>query len=123
LEAGTTYLLSFDAFGNAGVASGNTAQNELRVTLGDDFNGSTGMTFTLSNHPVSGGHDVFSIVPTSTQSVQLMFSSHSTGIGNQGPVLDDIVLTAAPEPATLGLLALGLLGGAGAGFARRKRPN
>jgi hypothetical protein len=28
-----------------------------------------------------------------------------------------------PEPATLGLLALGLLGGAGAGFARRKRPN
>jgi hypothetical protein len=28
---------------------------------------------------------------------------------------------AVPEPATLGLLVLGLLGGAGAGFARRKR--
>jgi hypothetical protein len=32
-------------------------------------------------------------------------------------------VTAAPEPATLGLIVLGLLGGAGAGFAGRKRRN
>jgi hypothetical protein len=119
LEAGTTYLLSFDAFGNAGTTINS---NELKVTLGDDFNGSTGMTFMLSNSPVSGGREEFSIMPTSTQSVSLMFSSLSRNIGNNGPVLDNIVLE-APEPATLGLLALGLLGGAGAGFARRKHRN
>jgi hypothetical protein len=37
-----------------------------------------------------------------------------------GPDANSFTLS-VPEPATLGSLALGLLGGAGAGFARRKR--
>jgi hypothetical protein len=38
--------------------------------------------------------------------------------GDAGAILDDVLVV--PEPATLGLMVLGLLGG---GLARRKRPN
>jgi hypothetical protein len=44
------------------------------------------------------------------------------GIGGIGSAATSVEFN-APEPATLGLMALGLLGGAGAGFARRKRRN
>jgi hypothetical protein len=52
---------------------------------------------------------------TTPEMVQLIFKA-SGPAGNNGAVLDNVYL--APEPATLGLMALGLLG---AGFAGRKR--
>jgi hypothetical protein len=53
------------------------------------------------------------------ETVNLRFAASGPG-GNGGISLDNIFLASAPEPATLGLLALGLLG---AGFAGRKRRN
>jgi hypothetical protein len=62
-------------------------------------------------------------VPTTVrrESVFLLFKGTGDVNRTAGMVIDNILLVGAPEPATLGLMALGLLGGAA--FAGRKRRN
>jgi hypothetical protein len=113
LEPGVNYFLSFDLIGSQ---RGNTASTTVSF-------GPYDKTFTLASGDVSGGivSDLRVTVskPTTTY---LMFTSNTPG--NVGNLLDNVLVTSGspvsgvPEPATLGLLALGF---AGVGFARRQR--
>ena len=117
LQAGDTYTLSFDLLGR----SGGGGQRNGTVSLAG-----TSFSRDLAISPPNGTHEVFSDI-TGNTTTHLTFVQVS---GNAGLVLDNILLTCsgptcsptteAPEPATLGLLVLGLLG---AGFSGCKRRN
>jgi hypothetical protein len=108
------YSLSFDALGNINAAAGTT--NVLEVALGSFTHD---ITLTNNRPPGSAAYSHTITVP-STETVDLMFKGVGT-IGANGPIIDNIRLAGVPEPATLGLMAFGLLG-AGL-FAGRKRRN
>jgi hypothetical protein len=110
LEAGKAYFLSFDILGN-GLAGGTSVTN---VTLGSVFD----QTFTLTNSPRQTEMVNEVIRPTSNITTDLIF--HGAGVSRTAGMFIDNVRLAVPEPATLGLMVLGLLG---AGFAGRKRRN
>lgn len=101
------YLLSFDISGNQ---RGGAADN-LLVTLGGFFNDS----FSLS--PLDPWVTVtHSFTVSSTSSNSFIFN-HAGG-DNVGIMLDNVSLVrAVPEPATIAMFGLGLLG---VGFARKK---
>jgi hypothetical protein len=121
LEPGS-YFLSFELMGNRNAAEGTT--NHVTVSLGPSV--SRGFLyddpFALPNrisHTTVTDHLITVSTP---MSVELIFTSTGT-LGANGTVVDNISLAAAPavpEPATLGLMVLGLLG---AGIVRRKRTN
>jgi hypothetical protein len=118
LLGGHTYDLSFDVQGNSLVP--NTTSSTATVTLGSFFD----RTFTLTNGSPTDFMSVIDpiTVPTSMSRLSVVLAFNGTGSASEsrtnGTVIDNILLVAAPEPATLGLLVLGLFG---AGFAGRKR--
>jgi hypothetical protein len=118
LEPGE-YRLSFDAIGNINATTG---VNDVTVTLGPNGSGSLyDQSFMLGQHNTTSGIVSQLITVSTPEIVDLRFTSTGT-LGANGTVLDNIRLAAqVPEPATLGLTVLGLLGGAVAGFARRER--
>jgi PEP-CTERM motif len=94
-----TYTLSFDLIGSQrGVTDSTT------VTLGSLYD----QTFVLASGDDTTGivSDTFTV--TSTTDAQLIFTSNTRG--NVGSLLDNVDLVATPEPATLSLMAIGLLG-------------
>jgi PEP-CTERM motif len=94
-----TYTLSFDLIGSQrGVTDSTT------VTLGSLYD----ETFVLASGDDTTGivSDTFTV--TSTTDAQLIFTSNTPG--NVGSLLDNVDLVATPEPATLSLMAIGLLG-------------
>jgi hypothetical protein len=101
--------LSFDLLGNPSTPPG--LETTTTVTLGSVYN----HTFMLGPTDITDVAHYFEV--TTPEMVQLIFKA-SGPAGNNGAVLDNVYL--APEPATLGLMALGLLG---AGFTVRKRRN
>jgi hypothetical protein len=108
LEAGKAYFLSFDIVGNS-IAGGTSVTT---VTLGSAFD----QTFTLNNSPTVQSDMVSEVLrPTSNMTTDLVF--HGAGANRTNGMLIDNISLAVPEPATLGLMALG------AGFAGRKRRN
>jgi hypothetical protein len=124
LEPGNNYLLSYALFGDRTVTTVGNTINAL-VTLGPvgDPSEFYDQSYTLTQFSTAGVVKNAVILPSvsvPTQAV-LIFKGTDPHSGRGSASVDDIVLTEAPEPATLGLLALGLLGGAGAGFVRRKR--
>jgi hypothetical protein len=120
LLPGHTYDLSFDLQGNS--LRPNTTSSMVTVTLGSFFD----RPFTLTNGSPTDSVSVIDpiTVPTSMSRVSVVLAFNGTGSANitDGTVIDNILLaqTSVPEPATLGLLVLGLLG---AGLAGRKRRN
>jgi hypothetical protein len=118
LVGGHTYDLSFDLVGNS--LTGATTTSEVTVTLGSLFD----HTFTLANGtPIDFKRVIDPITVPATvrrESVFLLFKGTGDVNRTAGMVIDNILLVGAPEPATLGLLTLGLLG---AGFAGRKLKN
>jgi hypothetical protein len=111
LEPGHDYLLRFDLLGNPTTPAG--LETTTTVTLGSVYN----HTFMLGPTDITDGRVVDYFEVSTPEMVQLIFRA-SGPAGNNGAVLDNVLLT--PEPATLGLMVLGLLG---AGFAGRKRRN
>jgi hypothetical protein len=94
-----TYTLSFDLIGSQRGATDSTT-----VTLGSLYD----QTFVLTSGDDTTGivSDTFTV--TSTTDAQLIFTSNTPG--NAGSLLDNVDLVATPEPATLSLMAVGLLG-------------
>jgi len=115
LQPGVEYHLSFDLIGSerAGDVTATT------VSFGPYT-----QTFNLQPGDTTSGVVTNKEITVSTPTTAfLTFSSDSIDPFNVGSILDNVVLTSssAPEPATLGLMVLGLLGGAG--FAGRRRRN
>ena len=103
-----TYLLSFDLIG-----SGRGLDSSTTVTFGSYTN-----TFLLSSGDVTSGIVVNQAVTITGGPTQLTFVNNGQA-NNIGALLDNVTIDAAgtavtPEPASLTLLATGLLGAAGA---------
>jgi hypothetical protein len=113
LKPGLVYTLSFVLNGDpAGAFDTSTT-----VTFG-------GKASTFNLPPDHRGTTTIEIKPSEPTPTFITFASNQSG--NVGSILDDVLLTsspisAVPEPATLGLMVLGLLGGVG--LAGRKRRN
>lgn len=100
LSAGTTYQLSFDLAGNrrgAGTETVNASfgSASLVATLTDDTASASYTTYQLNYTPLASG------------AATLMF--HNLGGDNQGAILDNVNITAVPEPQTWALMVGGLL--------------
>jgi hypothetical protein len=114
LQPGVDYHLSFDLIGS---------QRDNTTSTTVNF-GPYSQTFILASGNDTGGIVSNALVTVTTPTTTyLTFTSNTPG--NVGTVLDNVLVTsssssAAPEPATLGLLTLGL---AGLGFARRRKAN
>jgi hypothetical protein len=120
---GETYLLTASLQGNS--LSGSTLNSATEVTIAPV--GSRTDLFTDSAVLANGSPLVSRIVtgrftaPRSEDVVLSFTGVPGSGERAAGMVIDNILLTSAPEPATLGLMVLGVL--AGVGLAGRKRRN
>lgn len=112
-DVGQTYLVSFQYSGNP---SGSLVTKDARVTAGDFSNifafDTTGQTITNLTWITAS----FLFTATDTSST-LAFASLSAADSAYGMVIDNVSVSAVPEPATLALLVTGF---AVAGLCRRK---
>lgn len=110
--AGQTYRLSFAFAGRPGTSLAD--ENVMRIY----WNGHTVATLTAPH--VTPNWTVYTYdVVASSSSTLLGFGDVSQNLKNSyGVYLDDVRLSAVPEPGTLALFGLGLLG---LGFSRRSK--
>jgi len=106
-----TYDLSFDLIGSQ---RGDTTQTTVNF-------GNYSQTFTLASGDITTGVVVNQLVTITTggpNELQFLNDAYPGDDGNIGALLDNVSLTSAqtpvPEPATLSLMATGLIGAAGA---------
>ena len=106
--AGLTYTLSFDLSGNQRTAEEDTVSVMF---------GSTIASFTVAKNDPWLQRQVSY---TSLQGGNVMLSFANSGADNQGAMLDNVSVTAVPEPETYALMlaGLGLMGA----IARRRKP-
>jgi PEP-CTERM motif-containing protein len=92
------YLLSFDLIGDQ---RGSTAS--VTVSFGN-----YDQTFNLASGDDTGGIVINQVVTVSGSPSNLLFVSNTPG--NVGLVLDNVTISATPEPGTFGLMLLGIGG-------------
>jgi len=98
-----TYTLTFDLAGNQHLAP--TDPVTVRLAMGSLLD----KTYTLGNYdPFTTFTET--IIVTSATSASLTFEGAGTGSDNIGMLLDNVTVTLVPEPATICLLGLGVLG-------------
>ena len=107
LTAGTTYVASFQLAG-----SQRNFTESVTATFGT---ASTGFTYTqLTPFTTS----TLTFTPTTTGSYLLWFGEPGTGGNNEGLLLDNVSVTAVPEPSTYALMLAGI---GAVGFLARRR--
>jgi len=112
LQPGVSYFLSFDLIGSQRGVTSSTL-----VTFGP-----YSKTFTLASGDDTSGIVSNALVTVSTPTTAFLTFSETSGAANIGDLLDNVLITsssgtAVPEPATLALMALGLVG---VGLSRRR---
>jgi len=112
--AGQTYEVLFDLSGNP---DGGGGMRYLTLGLNNNTVGTYSFNTTGNNTRSNMNWQTYSYIFTGSGGLTTL----TFGSGNNsayGPALDNVRVTAVPEPATFGLLALGL---AGLGALRRRR--
>jgi hypothetical protein len=106
---GTSYDITFDAKWTSG-------ETNLRLTLaeyapGNSFQGQAASDISISNASWTG-YSTLNWTPSSasTTLLSLIFTPALTTGGNMSVGLDNVQVTAVPEPGAVGLLVLGMAG-------------
>jgi len=107
LEGGYPYFLSFELTGS---------QLNNRATMTQVSFGPFSHTYELAANDLTSGLVSMVLSVPKDEITRVTFKSLTPGA--TGAILDDVLVARVPEPATLGLMVLGVLG---AGFSGRKR--
>lgn len=106
LSAGVSYAASFDLGGNQRNAGADTVDVSFGTTSASYF----------LNASDQFSHRGLTFIPTTSGSYSLSF--HNRGGDNMGAVLDNVSVSAVPEPSVVALFLAGL---AGMSFMNRRR--
>lgn len=111
MDAGVTYTLSFDIAGNRR----NAGTEQVRISLA----GGSNLISLIDASPTAAWQHLSLSRMTSVSGFYTL-SFQNIGGDNMGAMLDNVAITAVPEPGAAALLLAGLAGVAGVNLRRRR---